>query len=359
MDENGPTSESSVDESTQTASVALTRGEIETAMEANGLSREVLGDEAWDRQVALEMAMASGETTKATPSTPAPADASLSSDVPLGAAFAATFKDRDWGIDKPPSGGMLTHDRIDDAEYYAKLHPLREADWDCETCEDAKFVKVPHQPEGVAVLGVATLVSEAIPCPDCNSSSSVPLYLDACRVQGDWLDLTLADFKPLPGKTAARDLADRWIKQLDDTPDHVLMFGGNGVGKSMLVSIMVVAACRAERRAVLWNVGALMRELQSRFGSDEESAQMLMQALGMVPVLALDDWGQEMKTASGWSVSELEALIEERYSQGRPTIVTTNLGRSEFAQHVEGRVASRMLDFRRVDVQGDDMRGQR
>ena len=138
----------------------------------------------------------------------------------------------------------------------------------------------------------------------------------------------------------------------------MLLLGGNGVGKSMLASIMVLAACRAGHHAVLWNVGALMRELQSRFGTDQESAQMLMQALGTMPVLALDDWGQEMKSASGWSVSELEALIDERYTQGRATIVTTNLSRPAFAQHVEARVASRLLDFTRVDVDGDDMRGR-
>ena len=279
------------------------------------------------------------------------------------AAFTGAYAGGRIGSPAPRTPPRQLH-AIPDDEFYASLRPQGVPDVDCTTCDDARYLRAAQRERFPAtVQGVEASIASRIPCPDCNQGSAAPQFIQHSRVQPDWHDMTIDDFRLEPGKVVAGEAVLDWVVKIEGSDDppaaHMLMFGGNGVGKTMLASIMVLAACRMGHSGVLWNVGNLMRELQSRFGSDEESAAMLMKALGQVPVLALDDWGQELKSASGWSVSELEALIDERYVNGRATIVTTNLMRAEFADHVEGRVASRFLEFTRVDVGGDDMRGKK
>ena len=208
MGKDGPSHGQSSDGSTPTENGTLTRGEIEAAMEANGLSRERLGDAEWERAVATEVA-------RQNPPTRAPAAASQSSDVAT-TAFTSAFGGRGVGVATVPRSGKTAAQQQDYATYYAALHKDRLAreEWSCSTCEDAKFVRVTHRPHDVAVLGIARVVSEAIPCPDCNMGDTVPLYLSASRVQEDWLDLTIEDFRSLPGKERAREVVARWVADL-------------------------------------------------------------------------------------------------------------------------------------------------
>lgn len=64
-----------------------------------------------------------------------------------------------------------------------------------------------------------------------------------------------------------------------------------------------------------------------------------------VPVLALDDLGVEYQDAKGFFASLLDELLDTRYENSRPTLITTNLPRDEFAERCggrQGRIASRI-----------------
>ena len=49
-------------------------------------------------------------------------------------------------------------------------------------------------------------------------------------------------------------------------------------------------------------------------------------------VVLLDDTGQEHTTNSGYAEDTLAELLRQRYDEGRPTLITTNLGGTEWAQ---------------------------
>lgn len=60
--------------------------------------------------------------------------------------------------------------------------------------------------------------------------------------------------------------------------------------------------------------------------------------------LVLDDIGVEYQDVKGAASSAIDALVNEFYSQGRPLIMTTNLGRAEFKARVGERIADRIRE---------------
>jgi DNA replication protein DnaC len=72
----------------------------------------------------------------------------------------------------------------------------------------------------------------------------------------------------------------------------------------------------------------------------------------------LDDLGAEKP--SEWTCEKLLELVDERYVQARPTIVTSNLPPNKLSTHVGERVASRLAEMCTVvPVVGQDRRRAR
>lgn len=61
-----------------------------------------------------------------------------------------------------------------------------------------------------------------------------------------------------------------------------------------------------------------------------------------VRVLMLDDLGAEK--ASDWTVERLYAIVNRRWLEGRPTIVTTNLPAEDLEKALDPRLYSRLVD---------------
>jgi len=61
-----------------------------------------------------------------------------------------------------------------------------------------------------------------------------------------------------------------------------------------------------------------------------------------VSLLILDDLGAQNET--DWAVSKLEWLIGERFSQGKCTIITTNLTQAELEKLFGPRVVDRLAE---------------
>lgn len=54
-------------------------------------------------------------------------------------------------------------------------------------------------------------------------------------------------------------------------------------------------------------------------------SQRILEIVEKVPLLVLDDIGQEHRTVSGFTESMLHEMLRVRYESARPTIVTTNI----------------------------------
>lgn len=107
------------------------------------------------------------------------------------------------------------------------------------------------------------------------------------------------------------------------------------------------------------NVPAALVDLRGEFGSEEHPVSDEMAELrSRGSLVVLDDLGREK--ASDWTAEVLYVLINARYEESLPTLVTTNLTREELASSGYWPVISRLAeDGLLVEVRAPDRRLER
>lgn len=110
-----------------------------------------------------------------------------------------------------------------------------------------------------------------------------------------------------------------------------LMFSGlNGTRKTTLsAAIATEILWKADIRVFMIRFSdykdALTTTFESTDSERKERAKAVVQRARSCSLLVLDDIGQEHVTKSGFTEKELHELIRIRHSNGRPTVVTTNV----------------------------------
>ncbi|MBD0737653.1 ATP-binding protein [Streptomyces sp. CBMA29] len=136
-----------------------------------------------------------------------------------------------------------------------------------------------------------------------------------------------------PGTGARRQVA---------TGPSLLMAGVVGAGKTHqaygAVRALVGAGVGVRWRAT--TAADLYAELRPRAGVDSERN---LTAVARVPLLILDDLGAAK--ASEWVEEITYRLVNRRYNQCLPTLITSNLAISALRAHVGDRVASRLAQM--------------
>lgn len=140
--------------------------------------------------------------------------------------------------------------------------------------------------------------------------------------------------------------AAKWIVG-DDSGQGLFIYGPRGTGKTMLAAIIANERVRKGKPVLFSSVPDLMGNIRATFhrGNTEETLQSVKSAAFLV----LDDLGAERMTE--WAGEQLFAIINYRYNEKLPTIITSNYDKRE----IVGRMAT-------VDREGnvvDDMQGKR
>lgn len=134
----------------------------------------------------------------------------------------------------------------------------------------------------------------------------------------------------------------------------LLIVGTTGTGKTHqaygAVRSLLAAGVRLRWRAT--TAADLYADLRPHQHSDAERE---LQDLAGCPLLILDDLGAAK--ASEWTEEITMRLINRRYNEMLPTLVTTNLGMADLRAHIGDRVASRLTEMTdRVILDGPDRR---
>jgi len=180
------------------------------------------------------------------------------------------------------------------------------------------------------------------------------LRLQRSQIPAKFMEKSLKGFETRGNETRkglvqmAREYVESFGRpELAERPGAIL-HGPTGSGKTHILSAILMELMARGHSVLFYGVPNLFKEIRATYDgqSDTDEDEMLDQ-VARVEVLALDDLGAE-KT-SDWVLDRLYWTINERYCNGRPTLITTNHDWPDDLEKVVGkRITSRLAEMCRV-----------
>ena len=196
------------------------------------------------------------------------------------------------------------------------------------------------------------------PCPKCAGASAnpeiVPNPVARMRIPLRFRDATFETWKPDNGspRIRSRNFAITWPPK----KPFLTLTGAKGTGKTTLaIAVLKEVSSRHGITGQFWPITDLLARLRATADPERatESESEVLDQMYRVPLLVLDDWGAHK--ATDFAEDRLFTIVDARYREMRPTVITTNTNLSE----LDSRVKSRLSDAAVCDIvqfSGKDMR---
>lgn len=221
----------------------------------------------------------------------------------------------------------------------------------CCVCDDAGFVGTRrHRSDPGA--GTPQL------CPACSGRPATPdaaaREVARLRIPAKFRECRLSTWLPDNGRPrlASQTYVVRWPPE----KPLLVLTGTKGVGKTHLACGIVHEVFeRHGARGQFWPVIELLDRYRATYDEDRarETVEAVDAQLRQCAVLVLDDFGTHKSTE--WAEERLFRLVDERYRDLRPLVVTTNLPLMELPDRVKSRLADGSCSTV-VNVSGTDRR---
>lgn len=157
----------------------------------------------------------------------------------------------------------------------------------------------------------------------------------------DPLFWNLGEFVIDPGNKDAYTATEEFIKS---PSKGIFLFGKAGTGKTHLAAKV---AHETDLQTKFIKMPKLLLELRSNFNTpDAWQNEKIIEKLAKIELLVIDDLGAEKM--SDWVAETIYLLIDERYGNMRPTIITSNFDLEELEARVGDRVCSRIVAMCRL-----------
>lgn len=169
-----------------------------------------------------------------------------------------------------------------------------------------------------------TRLRECLPSRYARATASDPLVAEWVRV--------------LVKRAAAEARAGQAVVQKGPS---LVLAGPAGRGKTHQAwgALRALSLCGARCRWVRVPAARLFRSLRPRPGIDSEA---VFDEYARAAVLVIDDLGATKDSA--WTEEVFDGLLDERYENERPVLITTNVPPKEFGDRFGDRVASRLVE---------------
>ncbi len=158
------------------------------------------------------------------------------------------------------------------------------------------------------------------------------------------------------------DAAYRLAFDFARNPEGWLVFmGETGCGKTHLASAIVNYRYEMGKPALFVVVPDFLDHLRSAFSPDSKiSYDQLFESVKSAPLLVLDDFGEQ--STNPWVKEKLYQLINYRYNNRLPTVITTRLTLDDIVNNVDESIGSRLMDRQNsvnFFIMAPDFRGER
>ena len=121
----------------------------------------------------------------------------------------------------------------------------------------------------------------------------------------------------------------------------LLLRGGYGAGKTHLAAAIANFAVEMGVPTLFLTVPDLLDMLRFSYDSDDTTFEARFNEIRNASLLILDDFGTQ--NATGWAQEKLFQILNYRYINKLPLVVTTNLSIDEIEARIRSRLADREL----------------
>ena len=119
----------------------------------------------------------------------------------------------------------------------------------------------------------------------------------------------------------AKEYADNWVYH-QARGDGLDIEGTNGTGKTHLAAAIALQLIHEGVPVICKTSSDLLLDIKKSFDGDGMRESDVLDIYKRVDLLIIDDLGKEQ--CSDWSMSTLYSILNDRYEDMKPTIVTTN-----------------------------------
>lgn len=155
-----------------------------------------------------------------------------------------------------------------------------------------------------------------------------------------------------------RDFCQAYAQQFDRQGPNLVFSGGPGLGKTFLSACIAREVSQRGFSVAYDSVTTALNAFErEKFLRDEEksAAGAVVSQYLSCDLMILDDLGTEMITP--FTLSALYTLIDRRLSDGKQTIISTNLTEKELERQYTAQIASRLLGcYQWLHFLGNDIR---
>ncbi len=172
--------------------------------------------------------------------------------------------------------------------------------------------------------------------------------------------LTFENFQPRgrvglgPWQADSLEHAYNQAEQFSQKADGwLLLQGGYGCGKTHLAAAIANFTVSLGIPTLFITVPDLLDALRFTYSSESSTFEQRFEEIRQAPLLIMDDFGTQ--NATSWAQEKLFQILNYRYINRLPLVVTTNL----LLEQIEGRIRSRLEDpelVTRVFIQAPDYR---
>lgn len=152
---------------------------------------------------------------------------------------------------------------------------------------------------------------------------------------------------------AAKEYADNFARH-QERGDGLYIEGTNGTGKTHLAAAIALQLISEGIPVICKTSSDLLSDIKKSFDSGGASEHEILEVYKRVDLLIIDDLGKEQCTE--WGMATLYSIINDRYEDMRPTIVTTNYNADSLAKALtpkggdDGKIAAIVSRLRETNA---------